>query len=495
MAQPLYSTSVQIPHFSGLNQSGDGYNMNMQYAWEMENVNVEGGSFRPMRDGLPIPQELTEPIGTLARLHRRYGQNTGTVLVAISDGEVFTKELDGDDEWVKRYPGSGQDKLTENDCDWLTYEVNERDGQALAEPVDVLLFTNAKDGMFCLYGDTLAVEPKPVKPDPEGSPNKVVKFGVIARYNERIWGAGIDGDPDKLMYSAPFDPFDWKANTEIPEDGAGDILQPSWDGDRFTALRQYGDNLLAVKQNSIWRIYGTDPSSFTMSQQYGSGTIVENTLVVFNDRAYMLGRNGMMIYDGTGVYAFNQETVKTLFQGRLNYDAIDKACAWMRDRTYCLALPINGSEYCNAILEYNVEERAFALRTEVSVDSFLQVNDRLFYTSATEPGRVYELQDRIGKTIPCKWISGYQDLGQKNSIKSAFIVYMMVESEAPVELRVGIRTEKKLKQKIVYTKPGKMTRLHLNLQGREFRLEIQSFSAVPFTIAGGIRIDLELDPD
>ena len=51
MAQPIYSTSVQIPLFSGLNQSGDGHNMNMQYAWEMENVNIEGGSFRPMREG------------------------------------------------------------------------------------------------------------------------------------------------------------------------------------------------------------------------------------------------------------------------------------------------------------------------------------------------------------------------------------------------------------------------------------------------------------
>ena len=98
-------------------------------------------------------------------------------------------------------------------------------------------------------------------------------------------------------------------------------------------------------------------------------------------------------------------------------------------------------------------------------------------------------------TIPCKWVSGWQDLGLKQSVKSAFVLYMMVESEAPVELRVGIRTEKKLKQKIINTKPGKMTRLHLNLQGREFRLEIQSYSAVPFTISGGIRIDLELDPD
>ena len=494
MAQPIYSTSVQIPLFSGLNQTGDGYNMSMQYAWEMENVNVEGGSFQPMREGLLMEQELEYPIGTLARLHRRYGQNTGTVLVAISNGCVYTKEYEDDDEWVKRYPGDNQTGLSENDCDWLTYEVNERNGQALEAPVDVLLFTNAKDGMFCLYGDNLTVEAKPVVPDPN-DPTAIVKFGVIARYNERIWGAGIEGDPDKLMYSAPYDPFDWEPDPDIPEDGAGDILQPSWDGDRFVALRQYGDNLLAVKRNSVWRIFGTDPSSFTMSQQYGGGTIVENTFVVFNDRAYMLGANGMMIYDGTGVYAFNQENVSRIFREHVNYSAISKACAWMRDRTYCLALPVNGSSYCNAILEYNTAERTLAFRTGVSVDSFLQVDDKLFYTSATEPGRVYELQDRIGKTIPCKWVSGYQDLGLKNSIKSAFIVYMMVDSEAPVELRVGIQTEKKLKQKVVYTKPGKMTRLHLNLQGREFRLEIESISSVPFTISGGIRIDLELDPD
>ena len=32
MSQPIYSTSVQIPLFSGLNQTGDGYNQKMQYA-------------------------------------------------------------------------------------------------------------------------------------------------------------------------------------------------------------------------------------------------------------------------------------------------------------------------------------------------------------------------------------------------------------------------------------------------------------------------------
>jgi len=55
------------------------------------------------------------------------------------------------------------------------------------------------------------------------------KFGVITRHAERIWGSGIPSDPDMLVYSAPYDPLDWTANVEQPQDGAGDILQPSWD--------------------------------------------------------------------------------------------------------------------------------------------------------------------------------------------------------------------------------------------------------------------------
>lgn len=590
MAQ--YSTSVQIPVFSGLNQSGDGYNRNMQYAWEMENVNVDGGSFQPMREGIRIQQELDDPIGTLAFLYRRFGEGISgtTLLVAVSNGRVFTKMLDGNDEWEQRYPPviEGEetgDLLTDNDCDWVTYEISQypvynadrtykrnqrvkkngdiykanaaintpeewnashwtkidnpdsydypaydanskyaKDEYVMypppvnykanididtaeawdsshwteipgTDPVDILLFTNPVDGMYCLYGDSQDVAPVKITPDPENKPDENIKFGVITRYNERIWGAGVIEEPDMLMYSVPFDPFDWRQNNDNPEDGAGDIRQPSWDGDSFLALRQHGNALLAVKRNSIWRINGTDPGTFVMTQQYGGGTIEENTLLSFNEHVYMLGEHGLLRYDGIGAYAFLQENIKNLIFDQVNHAKLDKAVAGMRDGTYCLALPINGSEFCNAILEYNTYANTFALRTDISVDSFCQIDERLFYTSAVQPGRVFELQDRIGMPLPCKWISGYQDLGQKNSIKSAFVAYMMVESEAPVELRVGIRTEKKLKQKIIYTKPGKMTRLHLNLQGRIFRLEIESYSAVPFTIAGGIRIDLELDPD
>lgn len=641
MAQPLYSTSVQIDRFSGMNQTGDGYNMSMRFAREMENVNVRGGSFQPMRQGRKIEANLAAPIGTLAYLHRRYGQSLGTLLIAVSDGKVYTKELDGDDDWVQRYEG-----LTVNDCDWVTYETslypNYAENRAYAvgqrvrkpgavykcttaieeaeawdsdhweeqadedpdsyavydpeatyelddmvtypeaknyrcttaitipeswtaahweeytnpDPVDILLFTNATDGMHCLYGDTLDVVPVSVTPDPEGRPDENIKFGVIARYNERIWGTAIDGDPDKLMYSCPFDPFDWQQNNEIPEDGAGDILQPTWDGDRFLALRQFGSTLLAVKRNSIWQIYGSNPGEFVMQMQYGGGTIEENTFAVFNNRAYMLGENGPLQYDGTGAYAFQHEALHVLMQeqvtrqlhlenyreyaggdhcfpgdvrkhegivyrcrettgdhdeetGQIIWDQswnasrwnpvdtnpMNNTCAGMWDGIYCLALPTNGSDRCNAILQCDLRDGTFSLRTGVSVDSFLEVNERLFYTSADYPGTVWELDDRYGEVKPVKWVSGYQDLGLKSSVKSAFVAYMMVDSPLPIQLRIGIRTEKKLKRKVYTTKPGKTSRIQLNTHGRFFRLEIESYTAAPFMITGGIKLDLELDPD
>ncbi len=482
-----YETSVVIPSFAGLHQSGDGYNYSMRYARTMENVDVSGGSFTPMREGIRLAQTLDLPIQTLAYLHRRYSEPRDlfkTLLVAISAGSVYTKTLNGNDEWVERYSG-----LTPlEDFDWLTYEINregDTDSEGVPSPVDVLLFTNATDGMFCLYGDTLEVEPVQTP----------YKFGVIARFNERIWGTGIKDMPDSLVYSAPYDPFDWEAQTEIPEDGAGEIMQPSWDGDSFVALRQYGSYLIAIKRNAVWRVYGTNPGEFVIQQQYGGGTIEENTVAINKAHVYMLGSNGILRYDGISVSPFQQDTIRKLMEEQVNHDALHHSTAAMCNGIYYLALPINGSVFCNAILEYNTLEYTFALRTNINVQSFLVIDDRLFYTSALNPGIVVELRRDQGAVLPCSWESDYQDLDNKSSTKSAFLLYALVEAEAPFELYFGIRTEKKLKQKVVMVKPGKPMRLHLNNQGRFFRLEIRSYSAIPFHIVGGVKIDLELDPD
>lgn len=473
----IYQTDVAIPSFGGINQSTDGYNMSMRYAVSACNADVTGGGLAPMRAGIALQQTLLSPIGTLARLHRRYHATDGEkdVLVAIAGGRVWTKLLDKDDAWQARYG-----TLTVDICDWVTYEVNRPESDA---PTDVLLFTNAKDGMFCLYGDTLEVSPVETP----------YKFGVLARHNERIWGSGIEGDPDKLVYSTPFDPFNWEQNAEIPEDGAGEIMQPSWDGDSFVALRPFGSQLLAFKKNAIWRILGANPGEYIMKEQYGGGALEENTIAVTGSYAMMLGYGGIVRYDGADAAPFLQESVRDIM-AQVNPAARYAACGIMDGKSYLLALPLGESTQNNAVLKYNMTEQSFSLMRDVSVKSFLAFDGRVFYTSAEAPGRVLELGG--GEVLPMTWVSGYQDLGAKNSTKSAFELYYRIESEeALIPLTLRIRTEKKVKEKSLRIKAGKAMRTAINVSGRYFRLEIVSSGTSFWRLGSGMEIHCELDPD
>ncbi len=472
----VYQTTVDLASFAGVNQSTDGYNMSLRYARFMTNADVTGGGLAPMRKGVPIDETIDSPIGTLARLHRRYNvaEDEQDVLVAIADGRVWTKLLDHDDAWEARYGG-----LTTDVCDWVTYEVNKEGSSA---PTDVLLFTNAKDGMFCLYGDTLTVSPVTTP----------YKFGALARYSERIWGSCIADSPDSLVYSAPYDPFDWAQNSEYPDQGGGEIMQPTWDGDSFVALRPFGSQLLAFKKNAIWRILGASPGEFILKEQYGGGALEENTITVSGSYAYMLGYGGIIRYDGADAVPFQQQAVQDIMDS-VNVECRNMACAVMDGKKYMLALPMGDSTYNNAVLIYNITESTWSLMRGVDVKSFLAFDGRVFYTSANEPGTVSELGK--GDQLPMSWASGYQDLNAKYSVKSAFVVYFICEADESFPLTIGIRTEKKLKQKTLTVKPGKSHKVNINVSGRYFRLEITSDTTIPWRLNGGIQIDMELDPD
>ena len=492
-----YDTSVSVQSFAGLDQQGDGYNKSLRFAVEMENVDTTGGQFKPFRVGVQVGPEMEgKTIGTLACLSRRYyvPDDQKDLLVAFADGRVYTRVLGSDDPWEVRhwYSEDGAGQTTDQgelelDTDYqsiVTYEVNKINDVDMQEgPVDVLLFTNSSDGMYCLYGHDLKIV-RVTTPE---------KFNVISRYNERIWGTGIPEMQDWLYYSSPFDPFDWEKNQEIPEDGAGYFASPSWDGDYFLALYPYGSQLLAFKKNTIWKIIGTDPGEFIVRAQFGPGTVVPNTIAVSGAYAFMLGYTGIVRYDGSQSVTYQQENVRTLFN-RVNYDAISGACAVMQDRTYLLALPIDGSSVNNAILAFNSRENTFTLRTGIYVRSFLAVEDRIYYTSSIAPGRVMELCEE-GDALPVLWKSGMQDLGLKSSVKSSFQFYFMAEAETPFDLVIGIQTEKKLKQKILRVKPGKSTKITINVQGRYFQLILSSRTIIPFKIVGGFKLDMELDPD
>lgn len=512
-----YETTVQIDSFAGFNQSVGIRSAPMKYAVDGENFSTTGGLLRSMDGGREhIPAALDAPIGTLMLLYRRfrdsendYFHNEPEILIATAGNKVYARPLNekGElfNEWHEIYSGIKNDAF-----DYVTYEtstywtlngkrVDPRTEGAIKvtanDPIDVLIMTNADDGMFIVYGDSLDVVPYKVQPS---STDVEKKFGVLTRHAERIWGAAIPDQPDMLMYSTPFDPLNWEQNDEYPEDGAGDIQQPSWDGDSFVALRTYGSYLLAIKKNRVWRVSGTNPGEYYFKEQFGGGTIVENTVVVYNDYMFLLSYDGLMVYDGTAVQPFRQQYIKDLM-ARVNWAKADGAVAGMRGTVYCLALPMDGSEVNNAILEYDTAEGTFNLRVGVYASSFLEYQNALYYTDSRPAevagglvGRVMKL-DGSGESLPMRYVTAYQDLGYKSITKSGFEVYLLADTDMTVD--VGIRTEKKIKSRTVFLTGGKAKRARLNVAGRNFRLELRVAETKPWCMSAGIQINMELDHD
>ena len=532
-----YDADVWLQEFRGLNQTDDGMNQDIRYAAEEKNLETINGTLQPRAAIEVMPEAFDDRIETLTWFYRRWYEGDGSKgwMVAASGGKLYYKQTHERTDWLQIEMPEGVTSFQSNVWSWVTYEINPVGAN---ETIDVLVMSNDKDGMIMVippdrpfawssvktqdwgyYGEDAqtkttwerlmtnkwTIEPIEI---PDGK-----KFGVIARSNERVWGGAIPGNPDMLMYSAPYDPTDWEENAEIPEDGAGDVLQPSWDGDSFTALIPFGDQLLAFKQHRVWRIQGTNPGEYVFSEQYGGGTPYPATIATAIDRVFLTNDDGLEIYDGMSVSPYMRDFIRRLWLTTTK-SALHQMCAVMHDRKYYLALPVNGSEVNNALIILDLEEGTFLYHDSIYIESLLSTPDGLLATSSSEPGHVLVIGHDswvMGKSdgAATKWITPWMDFGYKRIVKGGFDLYIspQVQDEA-VTLTFSIQTEKKTKTKqytiqplteqaIAVGKEQKYKRLHFGGSGRMFRLIIESEENVtaPWRLVGGLHLVVETDPD
>lgn len=484
--------TLRIPAFLGLSRGGDGIGGDPCCAVEETGAFTRRGVLCPMAACTLLPAALPCPIETLARLHRRFlpeGQSEHDVLVAAGGGRLYHM-LPGGDAWQPIPLPDGMACCQSNSWSCVTYEMNP---EGSAAPVDVLLMSNAVDGMLCICGDTMTA----------ARVDTPYKFGVIARYAERIWGGAILGDPDRLAYSAPYDPFDWAQNDASPEDGAGDVLQPSWDGDSFTALTPFGSQLVALKRTRVWRVMGLSPGEYAFKEQYGGGTPCAGTVAVDGPRIWMLGREGVLCYNGESVEAYEPDRARCVLD-RVNPAALTGAAACMHRGAYYCALPLDQSPVNNAVLRYDTLEKTWLLREDVSVEAFLPTEEALLFTSAETPGRLWRWHEdgwAQNTAVPMRWVGPWCDFGLQNVQKGGFTVYLTAECRAPTTLAIGVETEKRRKLKTLALAPPRagrqpaQRRLRFGGCGRRFRLVVESTAPVPWRLIGGVQIAAETDAD
>ena len=556
-----YDADMWIREFRGLNQADIEMNPDPRYAAEAENVETIHGVLQPQAANeilegptvlvniapsgeTPEYENQCPKIETLALLHRRWYEGGKDWYICCAGGKLYQRPADSQDQvWGEIELPSGTTAYKKSLWSCVTYEdvVFESDEDTTGTTVDILLMSNDEDGMIAIYPPETMATWDDVKTTytwndansliwakrNDNDPSAILemkwtikpvdtlgyKFGVIERYAERVWGTCVPGEPDTLYYSAPYDPTDWAENVSNPETGGGEIQQPSWDGDKFFALKRFGDQLLAFKKNKIWRVMGVSPGEYTFSEQYGHGTEYFSTIAVDGERAYIADRKGVSVYDGMNTTPYGKDQIEQLWR-HINESALDQMCAAMFDKRYYLAFPTGESTANNNLLVYDLNEGSILYYPDINIEAFMPTDDVLFATSTEIPGKIIKINHdswTLGKasSAPVKWVSPWIDFGYKRIQKGGFDFYFLPEVQTePVTFTISIQTEKKKKTKqytcnplteeqLAVPKEPRMKRLHFGGSGRKFRIiiEVEGGNANPWRILGGLQLVVETDPD
>lgn len=556
-----YDADVWVPEFRGLNQADVGLNPDLRYAAEVNNMETPDGILQPRAGIRRIKGRLDDPITMITPFHRRRYTGSGTKewFVCFSGGQFWYRQGEEDIEWTAIPNPAG---VTYAGDEWsvVAYEKTENN-----ETVDVLLVSNKEDGMYMIippdrptnWGDEAEYDWDWMKnyiwqeiKSPSWAIRTVAtrgaKFGVIERYADRIWGGDIADDPDKLMYSAVYLPDEWRAYKPDadpddpdwaigePENGAGDILQPSWDGDRFIALKRFGDQLIAIKENHIWRVVGTNPGVFEFREQYGAGSVFKNSIVIYNERMFMATKEGLSVYDGMTVTPYKRRELEQIWP-RLAESSLKKCNATLFDDRMYISF-YNNRDSRLLIADFSRDTLLYyrgGVLEGTFTHGFMQSNDKLYaiepYIAVPRgimPGPSYAPVQKQGCGIceiyydswktksvypgTSRWVSQWIDFGYKRIQKGGFDLYFIPEvQDHAVTLKFSIQTEKKLKTKTYMIQPltkeqrakpkehrGK--RLHFGGMGRKFRIIIEtelSEEPYPWRLIGGLQLVVETDPD
>lgn len=370
-----YDADVYIPEFRGLMQYGDHMNGDLRYSPDCMNIETPGGVLQPSPEingsillskfsGAGKFTVLGEEVGTLMHLRRSYNPVTPSYIelqkggataqfkggeydqyIYVVKNKVFHMEVTGElkeSGWynITDY-GLTQTlaaKIIEAPWTWVTYEHTTGSG-LLASTGNVVLMNNKDAGLFAIGHDISTV-------DEVSTP---AKFQCIARYAERIWGVG----GDTIYYSKPYDYSDWTQDNDDPANGGGEIREPTFDKDKIVAMKQLGDALIFFSEKRAWRMTGTDPSSFVITEQLGNGTKYPETIVVMGDRIIMMGDEGLMQYDGYHVTPLMHEATSEIFKN-IPYGKNTTPRAIRMGEKYVLAM--NTAIGQQACWEYGVNE-------------------------------------------------------------------------------------------------------------------------------------------
>lgn len=159
-------------------------------------------------------------------------------------------------------------------------------------------------------------------------------FVDICSYENRMWGVTTDElRCSKLGDASEWDDFSVDDYGTLP---SSCFCTPVETDGEFTAITSYNGSILAFKEDCIHRLYGSQPSEYTVNKITCPGVKknCKKTLATVAGSLFYMGRNG--------IYRYNGSTV-SLISRNLDIEGYEALCAGGDERYYHIALKKDGN--------------------------------------------------------------------------------------------------------------------------------------------------------
>lgn len=450
--------------FKGINQSMDRQLISVDEAHTAQNCDVSDGNLRRAK-GFEryVTSFLTKNIETILK----YFSGLDSVLVIACNGTLY--KINGG---VYTDFMSG---LTSNKIDYVNYQ---------SSVLQILIFGNGLQNTKVYDGTTLRDLKHDGAASVDSDTNKAPKGSLLEIHKERLFISGDSAAPDRIYFSDSFDPEDFTAPvTEEEANQHGGFLDlPTWDGGHIVSIKSLFDQLMIFKRKNIFRLYGTYPGNFEVTQVFNTvnGEIIDRTISAFDDKAYWVSTEG--IYEFSGLQSVNlTPRIKDIFNS-INKEYIKNATAIVFKNKYYISVPVDSSTTNNLVIEYDITLKNFMVRKDINASCFIELDGQLLFSTNAGSIFIYDSGgDYNGNLINSTWESGDITLGTEN--KKKFIQKLCFIGSGNGTIRITLNSESNTVYKdIVLSSTEQPYAIRIKNKGKIINFKIENLNGCDFVI-------------
>jgi len=418
---------------------------------------------------------VLKPCGGYGRKSKYNPYGNGSFLLPkVPDGikrihvnKVMGKDvlmLEGEDGWYEEWYGLSETVFKKsagygsNIKVWIDYSVGQRSMKIISGPSAGCQFITSDGGKIYQYPG--------------------FSHGTI--YAERLFGVGDWYYPNRIYFSAQYDPSDLEEGAEH-----GGYIDVNSAYGKAVGMAELGSSLYIFWQHGITELRGYGyQSEFVLRDCYRCSQFIFDTAEQCGDRLIFAAEDGVYSFDGERVRCISKR-IRDIYGGAEKSEAVS---VFWRNAYYVAVHSDNyGGEGNNVVLRYNCELEKWDILVGIGIKCMVRVDDlgkdELLFLA--DDGYIYGFDgsDRFGdKPINAVWESPMSTLGKPDMIKQ--IRCIMISAEGEGSLEISVESERgKLKKSLTLSKERRMYSVPMRISGHMIRLGIRNREGSRFTVA------------